>query len=448
MPLSLGVAPYDQGFAKYPTPTTDTVNAIFKQFYLPAVRDQLNSKRILSTYLRRNSEAISGEMAVLLLNVGRNEGIGFIGEQGRLPLPGKQQYQKALYRMRYDYGRIMFTGPAVSSSRNERGAFIRVVDSEMRGLVRDKQHENNRVLFGDGSGRLATVLSVASTAVVCQNPGGFTNVGPGVQYLRPGMRIGFLDPGTGNIRTVGSSKGYKILSVDPSTNAITVDDGTGAAAVTPAVAGDYIIRVADGAITAQEYHSTSYLNEPFGLAAMADDGNPFGGASPTPNFHNYGSIDASTVGIWRAPVVDNSGTPVLFAQDMLQAAQDALDIQSDGTVQIWITTHGIRRQYISQLVAAKRYVNTMQLDGGWTAVEYNGRPLVPDKDCTRGRIYGLDLDTLFMFVETDYQWMDADGSVLNRVPGYDAYEATLYRYWSTGGDARNRNVAIRDLIDS
>ena len=448
MPLSLGQPPYDQGFAKYPTPTTDTVNAIFKQFYLPAVRDQLNSKRILSTYLRRNSEAIAGEMAVMLLNIGRNEGIGFIGEQGRLPLPGKQQYQQAKYRMRYDYGRILFTGPAVSSSRNERGAFIRVLDAEMRGVVRDKQHENNRVLFGDGSGRIAIVASVAGTAVVTNNPGGFTNTGPGVQYLRPGMRITFLDPGTGNMRLVGANRAYKILSVDPSTNAITVDDGTGVAAVAPAVAGDYIVRASDPVITAQEYHSTGYLNEPFGMAAMVSDANPFGGASPTPNFHNYGFIDSSTVGIWRAPVVDNAGVPILFSQDMLQAAQDALDVQSDGTVQIWITTHGIRRQYISQLVAAKRYVNTMQLDGGWTAVEYNGRPLVPDKDCTRGRIYGLDLETLYMFVETDYQWMDADGSILNRVPGYDAYEATLYRYWSTGGDARNRNVLITDLIDN
>ena len=90
----------------------------------------------------------------------------------------------------------------------------------------------------------------------------------------------------------------------------------------------------------------------------------------------------------------------------------------------------------------------MKLDGGWTALEYSGRPLVVDKDCTRGRIYGLDLETLYLFVETDYQWMDADGSILHRLPNFDAYQATLYRYWQLGGDARNRNVIIKDLIDS
>jgi hypothetical protein len=78
---------------------------------------------------------------------------------------------------------------------------------------------------------------------------------------------------------------------------------------------------------------------------------------------------------------------------------------------------------------------------------YDGRPLVVDKDCTRGRIYGLSLETIFIMSETDYDWMDQDGSVLQRMENTDAFQACLYRYWQMGTDARNRNGSIQDILD-
>lgn len=454
MALSLG-DPWAQGFTKYPDPTTDTVNAIFKEFYLPSVHDLLNSKRIVTYFLRRNRKDVSGEMAVLSLRTGRNEGMNFIGEGGLLPEPGRQRYQRATYRMRYDYIRILFTGPSVASSRNERGAFIRVLDAEIRGAAQDKIHDNNRVMFGDGSGRLATVAGLATTDLEIENPGGFVNTGPGIQYVRPGMRLGVVEAGSTDLRTLNGAGalGGIVTSVDPSTNEITMSDAAGASidfSGGTVAAGDYLVKVSEaGPGSATTYTlSYSYLNEPFGLAALVDEGNPHGGATPTPNFHNVGSIDASAVAVWNAAVIDSPGAPVLFTQDKLQQAHDALDLLSDGHVGLWITTHGIRRQYLNQLVANKRYVNSMSLDGGWSALEYNGKPLVVDKDCTRGRIYGLDLDTLHLFEETDYAWIDQNGSILHRLENQDAFQATLYKYWQMGTNARNRNVVIKDLIDA
>lgn len=433
----------NQGFSKYPDPTTQVVDTVFKEFYLPAVRDLLNSKRVLLSMVGRNSEDVSGEHAVISLNVGRNEGIGSVGEQGKLPDPGKQQYARATYRMRYDYGRVLFTGQSVSSSRNDRGAFIRIMDAEIRGLARDMQHESNRHMFGDGSGIMAKVQSVAGTAIQVEDPGGFDNVGPGTQYLRAGMRVGIYQPASSTFIANGAgNRGFKILQVDPGADTITVDDGAGTPATLSVLAGDYVVRVSEEGIGSAETGSSGLFNESFGLAAIVDDGNPQGGAA------NYlGGIDASSTAVWNSAVIDNGGVAVPFGQGLLQQAEDSVDLAGDGLVDIWITTHGIRRQYIDSLVSQKRYVNTMKLDGGWNAVEYNNRPLVPDKDATRGRIYGLDLACLHIFAETDYNWMDGDGSILHRLPNADAYQAALYKYRQFGTDARNRHVVIKDIQD-
>lgn len=452
MAVGFGLNTGNQGAVKYPDPTTNVVNEVFKKFYLPAIRDQLNSKRILTKIIDRDGTAISGEHAIMALRVGRNEGIGFIAEQAILPDPGKQQYKQINYRMRYDYGRILFTGPALASSRNNRGAFIRILDGEIKGLAQDKQHENNRVMFGDGSGRLARVSNVAGAEILVDNPGGFANSGPGTQYLRVGMRVSINDTNVGGAtpvftnRALGSYTAYKITSIDPSTGAIALTNAAGTTGKPTGVAvGDFLYRYSEETTASISDGALSAFNEPFGIAALIGTGNPFGPSNA--NFF-VGGLDASSEGYWNAALVDNGGVAIPFNQEMLQVGEDNLDILSDSSVNVNITTHGIRRQFLSTLVSSRRYVNTMTLEGGFRALEYNGKPLVVDKDCTRGRIYGLNLQTLKIFYEEDYHWMDEDGSYLHRLPNFDAFQALMMRYWCMGTDKRNGNLLITDIQDA
>lgn len=463
--MAVGTA-LNQGYNKYAftaatsgAAQSETIDAIFKKYYLPAVRDLLNNKKVLSRYIRTNTEDVAGDEAIISVNTGRNEGIGYIDEQGKLPDPGKQQYNTLRYRMRYLYIRILFSGPANSSSKNDRGAFIRVMDGEIKGAARDAQVEQNRVAFGDGSGRLARISAVNSTTYTLELPGGFTqNLGLGTQYIRDGMRVAVVrtDGVSGEVAsawaTISSNRAYYVINTNYTAGTIqlaTTPGGT-AAALSPVPSPGssenwYLFRASEASSSIQEQDS-AIMNEPFGLAAIVDDSNPFGGFSGGTNY--LGGLDASTNAIWRAAVVDNAGTPVAFNMDLFNQGADLVDQAGDGVVELWMTTHGIRRQYVNQLVASKRYVGTMELDGGYKAVTHNDRPVVVDKDCTRGRIYGLDLNTIMWFMENDYQWMDADGSILQRLLDKDAYQACLYRYNQLGTDARNRNVLIADILDS
>jgi hypothetical protein len=423
---------------------------ILKEYYLEATRDLLNSKRILSRVLRRNSEDVSGRQVVISLNTQRNEGMGFVADGAQLPDPRSQTYDQARYDTRYDYLRILFTGPSVASSRNDRGAFLRIMDAEIRGGARDLQHESNRVMFGDGTGRLCQLSGVAGAPTYnVDNPGGIVSTGLGTQYMRVGMRVCLFDSEVPNVHaadanfrvTGAGNRGATVTAVDYVAGTITLDN-----AIVAAADNDFVYRIAEISSTIAD-ESSSRGNEPFGLAAIIADVDPPLADGAHGLTQGLGEIVA-TAPQWAAFVLDNGGVAIPFSQDMLQQASDGVDIQGDGTVGMWMTTHGIRRQYLNSLVANKRYPGMMKLDGGFSAVEYNGRPMVVDKDCTRGRIYGLDLDTIEIYYETDYQWMDADGSILHRLPDHDAYQATLYRYWQMGSWARNRNCAIHDIQDT
>ena len=87
----------------------------------------------------------------------------------------------------------------------------------------------------------------------------------------------------------------------------------------------------------------------------------------------------------------------------------------------------------------------MTLDGGWSALEYNGIPLTVDDDAIDGEMYFLTTKDIQKYRMSDYDWMDKDGSILARISGYDAYEAILFLYQELGCSRRNSHGVICDL---
>lgn len=450
-------------------------NALLKEFYLPGVIDILNSKRILSRYLRRNTRDVQGKTIHTALNTGRNVGTQYITEGSQLPDPGRQTYRQATYTTKYHYGRILFTGQAASSSRGNRGAFLRLMDGEVQGLARDMQNEDNRVMFGTGSGRMAEVSAAISspgtgTIVPVSNPGGITAQGSGAQYFEVGQRLCFMifaNEATTAVgaaddanfqATAGGISSDVIESIDAASSTITMSlDWTGG----NLAAGDFIYRASRDQLSPILDSDTNRGHEMNGLAAIISETDPplqrpdgdgtdpdesagLGNLTPTDSTPIFGAFEPR----WAAFAVQNGGTPVPFQESMFQQAMDGLDLAGDGAVQLWMTTHGVRRAYAFTLTQQKRFVNTLELPGGFKALTYNDIPVVVDKDCSRGRIYGMDLDAIELAYENDYNWLDKDGSVLHRLNDFDAYQATLFRYSELICRARNRLTVIRDIQDS
>jgi hypothetical protein len=87
----------------------------------------------------------------------------------------------------------------------------------------------------------------------------------------------------------------------------------------------------------------------------------------------------------------------------------------------------------------------MTLDGGFKALDYCGVPFIPDTDAADGMFFFVHEPSLILFQPAPMDWMDKNGSVLDKVAGYDAYEAVLYWYLQMGTDCRSAHTILYNV---
>ena len=394
--------------------TLSTFDAILKTQYLGPIREQLNSSSVLYSRLEKNEDSVVGKNFTIPLHYGRNEGVGARAEGGTLPAAGNQAYKECIVPMRYQYGRIQITGPTIKAARSNEGAFLRAVDSEMRGLERDMKSSMNRQAFGDGTGLLATVAASGS--------GTSTVVVDSTAKLRVGMPIDIIVKTTG-AATAGLA-GTTVASITDATT-FTI---SGTLAGSPA--GTYGVYIAG-----------SRNNEMMGLSGIV---------SATATLQ---SLDVANYPWWKATVLANGGTNRAISDTLLQTAIDTLESNSSGMCTAMYTSFGVRRAYQALLTATKQLVNTQKLQGGYEAINYLGGshgviPMIADKDAPANKIFVVDEDELAIYRLADFDWMQEDGSILSRVSGVDAYEAVLYVYQELGTSMRNAHVLLSDITEA
>ena len=69
------------------------------------------------------------------------------------------------------------------------------------------------------------------------------------------------------------------------------------------------------------------------------------------------------------------------------------------------------------------------MEGGYTALDFNGVPLVADRFCPKATMYLLNTDCFKLYQLCDWQWLESeDGKILKQVAGKPVYTATLVKY--------------------
>ena len=395
--------------------TLSTFDAILKTQYLGPIREQLNSSSVLYSRLEKNEDSVVGKNFTIPLHYGRNEGVGARAEGGTLPTAGNQAYKECIVPMRYQYGRIQITGPTIKAARSNEGAFLRAVDSEMRGLERDMKSSMNRQAFGDGTGALAVCASASSATAITVDS---------TAKLRVGMPVDILVTATG--ATTAGVVGDTVASITSST-VFTLTTGV---ATYGSIGNTYSVYVAG-----------SRAKEMMGLAGIV---------SATSTLQ---SLDVASYPWWKATVLANSGTNRAISDTLLQTAIDTLEANSSGMCTAMYTSFGVRRAYQALLTATKQLVNTQKLQGGYEAISYLGGshgmiPIIAEKDAPANKIFIVDEDELAIYRLADFDWMQEDGSILSRVSGVDAYEAVLYVYQELGTSMRNAHVLLSDITEA
>jgi hypothetical protein len=389
--------------------------------YLPVIRDQLNNTNILSAKIERNERDVSGKRWQLTTHIMRSSGVGAGTETG-LPTAGNQEYLNPYGNVKYLRGRIQVSGPTIAASRDDKGAMVRALEAEMKGITADMKKDVNYQFFNDGSAVRALVNGDPGTEVT------LTLDTPGTRWLQEGMLIDFFDPAAGTTRTPTS--GTYIASISSSTAA-----KTSVANVSGVADNDWVIR--KGARAGATIDLTDSY-EMMGLKGIIDDG------TYVTTLHN---ISRTTYPHWNCSTSStdsNGGTLRDMTLALIQSQITAVEANG-GKVNLIISDHAMRDAYAALVVADKRFVNTLKLDGGFMALEYNGLPWVADADCSPNTVYFVDTEHLQIMQMSDWNWMDRDGAVLSRVADSDAYEAVLYWYADLTTDKPRAHSFLRDV---
>lgn len=415
--------------------TYTTAAAVLKEDYKEPLREQINQSHFILTQIEKNTEDVVGLRAKLALHVKRSTGIGSRAEGDDLPTAGQQGYANTLVPLRFHYGRIQISGPIIKAMSKDRGAFTQAVKSETDGIKKDLMRDVNRQCWGTSNGVIvACGTTSASTTVVLAATATDTQIRQA--YADGGM---LADIGTVADPDLRTATPVTVTGFSLSAKTLTVS-----AAVTTATT-DFVFRWDNGGASdgSGSPGGADGQRELTGLQNIIDDDSVLF------------TLDPATQPTWAATVDSNSGTLRPVSENLVTRAIQNAEIASGSQIDLLVGSAGVSRAVANLMQSMRRNIDTVELKAGYSGIRWSApgegmgktKPtaLVWDRDAPENHLFGISTDDLVEFVGSDWDWMDDDGAILNRVPNKDAYEATLYKYNELATSQRNAFFDIRDL---
>ncbi len=367
--------------------TLNSADKALKTLYLGVVSEQLNTEiNPLLAKIKQTTADVWGKEVRRVAQYGINGGVGAGTEDGELPIAAGNNYEQLVSTLKNLYGTIEISDKAMRASNNDAGAFVNLLNAEMEGLLKASSYHFGRMLFGDGTGILASVISASGTTTTCVD----------VKNIVEGVVVDFI---TSAGEKISGATGRRVLVVDRANNNFTVSGGELPSTI---VTGTKI--VVQG----------SYNNEITGLGAI---------------FKTTGSIYGlnRSTNKWLIPYIKNNVGEI--SETVIQAAIDYLEENAGSKVNFIVCSSGVKRAFQQHLAAYKRNVDVMDLKGGYKAISYNGIPIVSDRFCPKGTMYLLNTDDFALHQLCDWKWLEGeDGKVIKQVAGKPVYTATLVKY--------------------
>lgn len=363
---------------------TSAENAL-KTLYLGVVADQLNTNvNPLLAKISQTTSDVWGKEIRKLAPFGLNGGIGAGTEDGALPVASGNSYAQFVLTLKNLYGTIQISDKAIRASQNNAGAFVNLLEAEMEGLLKASKFNFGRMLYGDGSGVLATVSSFTPNVITVDT----------TKNVMEGMLVDI-------IRSTGTTAVYarRISEVDRENNTITLDGSTLSSSA-----------VAEGDVVVVQ---GSYNKELTGLGALFGDSDTL-----------YGLTRSSNK--WMKPYSTTSST---ITDVKIQKAIDTLDEVAGSNADFIVCSAGVKRAYQDYLLTNRSNVDVMNLQGGYKAISYNGIPVISDRFCPEGTMYILNTGDFHLHQLCDWRWLEGEnGKVLHQDANKPTYTATLVKY--------------------
>lgn len=393
--------------------TLATVDAILKEIYGPRIEEQLQNEVVLPRRIERTSDGVTttvgGKYVDFPIHIKRSTGMGYRAESGQLPASGNQGFAEVHVPLRYGYGRVRYTGQLMELAKTNVQAFTNAMEAENEGLKDDLAKDSARIIFGDGSGLIASLTDAVASA---------THTVDNAQWIQEGMLVDVLVRSSGS--PTGGLQGVTVVSVDYDTNTVVLSSS-------------WTSTILQGI-----YRAGNYGLEPSGMGNIVN------------NSGILHTVDPGTVAVWKSTVAANAGTPRPLSEGIMIDLCDKIRKQG-GKTSLIITSLGVRRSYFNLLVQQRRYPNTTEFKGGFSGLAFNYGtevPVIEDVDAPPRRAYFLQEDKFKIYRSREWHWMDDDNSVLKWVTDFDSFEAMLRQYSELGTQKRNAHGRLDDIIES
>ena len=368
--------------------TLETADNALKSVYLGVIGNQLNvGANPLLTKIKQTTNNVYGNEIRKMTTYGVTGGVSAGTESGQLPTSKATAREQFSLTLKNLYGSIEISDKAIRCSQNSAGAFVNLLNDEMENLIKSSTFNLGRMLYGDGTGVLATVT---------------TNTVADDEYLPVDKPRNFIQ----NLacRFVNSS-GFSYTE-DPIFYVKNVDRANSRISYNRYIEGDY-----------KDYKiaTENGLNaEITGLGRIFGDQKTLYGLNKNSNR-------------WLNPYSKNDVGEI--TETAIQTAIDEIEEESGSEVDFIACSAKVRRAYQEAISSYKKNIDVMNLQGGFKAISYNGIPVVTDRFVDDDTMYILSTKDFELCQLCDWQWLEGnDGRIIKQKDGYPVYTATLVKY--------------------
>lgn len=379
------------------------VSGALKKVLLPYIRDNFPKQTILLDQVKRNSGTnFINDTFYIPLRTSRNAGVVNLASDTSKLRNGSANIGQASSPVRTATGTFEISKLAIAATQNQKGSVEPMLRFQADSLMTDFSRSVNRQFMGDGSGVIAKINgagTAAGTAIAVTSVNPVNGDISAVKYIAPGG-VYMFGTALGTVSSVVSGGSVGTVNLTSS--------------ITPGGTSASITNVDGDGVASVEFN---------GIDLFIGTGGTLQGLNrqTTPQWEgNLGTLAGGTLTI-------NGMT-----QKHLQAMQYAMT----GDRYAIFMNQTPYNAYGNALVAYRRDVNTRELIGGWTGLEFAaGGPGGPvgvylDYDTTEGRVMGVNLDSLTVGEVTPMDW-ETDpnsGQPLLRRVDYLTYQAVMYYF--------------------
>ena len=401
--------------------------AILKQIYSDGVNEQINNETPALSNIKstaKNITNVGGAGVAFVAHFGRNHGIGARNELEQLPAAGQQVYARGTTGLKSLYGAIQCTGQVMYQAKTNPQSFVDYVGEEMTRLKSDLAKDQNRQVYGDGTGTLAKVTAADTTTTVVEVDD--------LTYISIGMRIDILDESTlGNAVPTAQNTNYLIVTgIDETNLEITVDTSVAAVAI-----DDVLVRSSRTSAGG----TNSWNKEWTGFKAIISDTGTLYGIDPTvhPDWASTVLTTASNVGVLTELDLDN------VVQNVRRKGSKPTRI---------ITTPGVYRAYWNALEGLRQFVNKPDMNGGVSGglsftTPYGDIPMMTDFDAPKGVAWFPNDKELALNTNVGWEWIDEQGATWQKIPSYDGFIAEMRNYSELTTYRRNAHGKLEGIAE-